>query len=194
MKCVDGICRKECKISSSSCPIEKPIRCADGSCVDLMVYCASPRCEADRPFMCPDSTCKDNMAKCKYPLNINIIKQEIIDVENNVQTYYLRSQKNEIVGTMFTKGTVSFDIKGVPLSEIDKSQLSVSSDYDYVYLSYLSKRTNILIPQEFIRSSIIKVNLDTTKYDPGKGPLIVNFKTDTLNTNTDFIKYKTKVN
>lgn len=197
-KCVDGICRKQCSIPTSSCTSERPIRCTDGSCVTLMEQCASPRCTDDRPYMCADGQCRDSMMECKYPFNISVVKRyDVTKTEAPVQAYVLRNQKNERSATVFATGAMNFKIRGIALSEVEATKLTVSGIYDPVYVALFSKTVKETLPREFIRSAVVNVELELKPADPTDPhhvtpSFVVVLKTNKIKTDTLYRQYKPK--
>ena len=193
-KCSDGVCRTQCLIQSSACPSHKPIRCSEGKCVALMELCVSPRCSSDEPFLCPDGTCKDHMAKCRYPLNIRIIKKGIVHNENGTQAYNLVDQSNRLTGILYVESPLAVKYGGISISRVDKTKLSIDARYSQVFAAYFSKNIEAQEAREFIRSAIIKIDIDEKlAFPPESSPLKLYLRTDTMISHTSYDNYNFKV-
>lgn len=216
-KCLDGICRRKCVIPTSSCPSSQPIRCTDGNCVTLIEQCASPRCFSDKPYMCADGSCKSSMVECKFPLNIHIAEL-IYDVknDNSTKSYVLKGQSSEYLATAFVTGRMGFSMEGVALSKVKNTKTQTSNEYDPVFLTLYSKKVAEVTPREFIRSAIIRINVEKTLEmteeeaaklmveDKGmlakdeqekkevKPTFVVDFETNAFETTTMYKNYATK--
>lgn len=159
-----------------------------------MVKCASPKCDFNEPYMCPDGTCKNNMAKCRYHYNIRIIQGHSFITPEKVQTYNLLDQSDQIVGVLFTSSVLNIHYKGVPLSVINDTKLSIPADYDLIYKTYFLKKSSDLKPKDFLRSAVIQISMgNDVDYDKNS-PVKINFITNLLISNTEYDRYKRKVN
>eukprot|EP00457_Paulinella_chromatophora_P000014 gb/GEZN01000014.1/.p1 GENE.gb/GEZN01000014.1/~~gb/GEZN01000014.1/.p1 ORF type:complete len:4933 (-),score=561.68 gb/GEZN01000014.1/:135-14933(-) len=81
--CIDAPFSYECTVEARPCPAESPIKCQDGSCVDMLDHCSPQACSALNPSVgtdlstcstcldgwafCPDSSCRERPQHCPAP-------------------------------------------------------------------------------------------------------------------------------
>ena len=162
-KCIDGHCRRECKIASSACPHDRPIRCGDSRCVALMAECASIRCPTDTPYRCGDGTCKMSLKLCRYPYSIRVIKGNNVQTKDENQIWKLMDQRNRVVGQLITNEQLNLVYKAVPLSEVAKTSLNIHSDFEIVYNFFFARNIKDIPPEMFIRSVIIQITTNSAE-------------------------------
>jgi len=65
----DGYCRLN-KTKEFGCPIDRPLLCPNGFCSRTTAECAGEAsCPTlNRPFKCADGSCKNNITACRRPL------------------------------------------------------------------------------------------------------------------------------
>lgn len=186
-KCVDGVCRKKCEIPYSSCENSKPLRCTDGRCVRLLSECVSIKCKADTPFLCPDGSCKGTLYHCRYPSNIRVIQTQSLTTPEEYMPKKLTNQSSVMVGMIITQDQIHLRYKGVAMSVLEKTKLSIDPVYEPLFLMFFSKELDALEPREFIRSSVISVNTNTQdsriKY---KKPIFLHMNTDIMKVPSKF--------
>lgn len=181
MRCIDGACRKECRIRHSSCPHDSPVKCADGRCVSSLVECASIGCEPNSPYLCPDGSCKGALDQCRYPFNSRVIRAAEKKTKGGTSALKLLDQRDKLVGTMFVEEVVDLSWRGVALSELEKSVLEVDKLYDPLFFSFLSMGVGDLQPRDFLRSAVVRIS--TNRSDPDAEydkPITLHLRTDRL--------------
>ena len=160
-KCIDGLCRKDCKILSSACSHDKPIRCGDGRCVTLMAECASIRCPTDTPYRCGDGKCAMNLKLCEYFYSIRVIKGDNIQTPDDLLITRLKDQQRRIVGQIETMEQLNLIYKAVPLSQIANTTINVRPDHQIVYHYFFSKDVIDVPPVQFIRSVVLQITTNS---------------------------------
>lgn len=161
LKCIDGICRKSCEIPYSACSQKNPLRCSDGRCVKLISDCVSIRCKPDKPFLCPDGTCKDVLRHCKYPNNIKVIETHNLTTNENYTAFRLYDQSQKGVGMIYSFNSINLHYKGIALSSVQKTELDIDKMYEPLYYAFFSRGLKDITPNDFLRSSIIKITTNT---------------------------------
>lgn len=114
--------------------------------------------------------------------------------DKNVQAIPLYSQSDKRVGFIYTDTTINISYRGVALSNLENTKLSISEAYNPVYLAHFGKRVSEIKPKEFIRSAAVDIKISSgTVYKSGTSNIKLNLETDSIVSNTSFDRYKRKV-
>ena len=129
-----------------------------------------------------------------YPFNIKVVRSQKIQTATSMEVHKLRVQNNKKAGLLFTEKFTSVSYRGVALSTLRGTKLTVSNIYDPVYVSHFERRSKDLAPWQFLRSTAINITMmDGAVYKPGRSPVRINFRVNTFVPSAPYDKVKPSV-